>query len=204
MTGDQLAVVEEAGAVSFSRVVGTAGPMLQLDEAIPGAAATSSFATGIEMSVIYFDASRRQLRRYDGFASDQPLVDDVVWMSVRYYGDPLPPRRPAVAGQATCVVDASGQPLLPLAGPVPAPLVELAPVDLSDGPWCGRAPWQFDADLLRLRAVRVAIRLQAAAETVRGGGLQFLHPGTSRRSAQQVPDLALDVFVTPRVLAAGG
>ncbi len=203
-TGDHLAVVEEAGAVSFSRVVGTSGLVLQLDEAIPDAVETPSFATAVDMTVIYFDATRRQLRRYDGFGSDQPLVDDVVWMSVRYYGDPLPPRRPAVAGEATCVVDASGQPLLPLAGPAPAPLVELALADLSDGPWCGRTPWQFDADLLRLRAVRVAIRLQAAAAAVRGSGLEFLHPGISRRVAEQVPDVALDIFVTPRVLAAGG
>lgn len=203
-TGDHLAIVEEAGAVSFSRVAATSGQVLQLDAPTTVPAGTPAFAAAIEMAVIYFDGARRQLRRYDGFGNDQPLVDDVVWMAVRYYGDPLPPRRPALAGEATCVVDATGAPLLPLAGPVPAPLVELALADLSDGPWCGRAPWRFDADLLRVRAVRIAIRLQAGAAAVRGGGLAFMHPGTSRRMAAQVPDLALDVFVTPRVLVAGG
>jgi hypothetical protein len=39
---------------------------------------------------------------------------------------------------------------------------------------------------------------------VRGSGLDFLHPGAARRPAQQVRDLALDVFVAPRVVAGGG
>lgn len=202
--GDHLGLVEERGAISFARVAGTMGLVLEHD--LPGAPGVElpAFAAAIDMSVIYFDAGRRQLRRYDGLANDQPLIDDVVWMAVRYYGDPLPPRRPSAPGEQTCVVDAAGLPLLPLAGPVPAPLVELALPDLTDGPWCGRAPWRFDADLLRVRAVRVAIRLQAESPAVRGSGLDFQHPGTSHRAAQHVRDLAIDVFVTPRVLAAGG
>jgi hypothetical protein len=202
--GDHVALLEPAGAIAFTRVASAMPGMLERDLAAPAAVDLPAAAVTIDMTVVYFDAAKRQLRRYDGLSNDLPLVDDVVWMGVRYYADPMPPRYPRVAGQPTCVTDASGSPLLPLLGPVPAPLVELAPVDLSDGPWCGRPPWTFDADLLRIRAVRVVVRLQAAAPMVRGVGLDFLHPGSARRPAQHVRDLVLDVFIAPRVLAGGG
>lgn len=203
-TGDHVALIESTGAAMFSAVAAVSPATLHLDVAVADALATPGHAATIDMSVIYFDAARRQLRRYDGLSSDQPVVDDVVWMGVRYYADPSPPRRPALPGAGTCVVDASGTPRLPLLGPVPAPLVELSPADLSDGPWCGRAPWRFDADLLRVRAVRVALRLQASSQAVRGVGLDFAQPGSAARTGSQVRDLPIDIFVTPRVLAGGG
>lgn len=202
--GDHVALIEPAGAVGFTRLDAVFPGVLERDVPALAPFDLPASAAVIEMAVVYLDAAKRQLRRYDGLANDQPLVDDVVWMGVRYYADPLPPRYPAVAGQPTCVTDAAGGPLLPVLGPAPAPLVELAPADLSDGPWCGRPPWRFDADLLRVRGVRVAVRLQAGREMVRGVGLDFLHPGSARRPAQRVRDLALDVFVAPRVLAGGG
>jgi hypothetical protein len=203
-TGDHVALIEQAGAIGFTRLAGVAPGLLERDVPASAAVDLPASAAVIAMTVVYFDAAKRQLRRYDGLAHDQPVVDDVVWMGVRYYADPLPPRYPALTGHPTCVTDAAGMPLLPLLGPAPAPLVELSLVELSDGPWCGRAPWRFDADLLRVRGVRVAVRLQAAREMVRGSGLDFLHPGAARRPAQQVRDLALDVFVAPRVVAGGG
>ncbi len=201
--GDHVALLDDRGTVAFTRADTVTGAVVHPDLPLPVAVNSPAIAALVEMSVIYFDAARRQLRRYDGFANDQPLVDDVVWMAVRYYVDPVPPRRPQVPGEPTCVVDAGGMALLPLLGPVPAPLVELPPAALSDGPWCGTSPWSFDADLLRLRAVRVALRLQAASILTRGAGSLFLHPGTASRPAQEVADLPLDVFVTPRVLGGG-
>jgi type II secretory pathway pseudopilin PulG len=50
-----------------------------------------------------------------------------------------------------------------------AGLVPLAAASLTDGPWCpdASAPNRYDADLLRVRAVRVTIRAEAPAAGVR-------------------------------------
>ena len=63
---------------------------------------------------------------------------------------------------------------------------------LTDGPWCpgvanaGGAALsnRYDADMLRVRRVSVTIRVQVAAEALRGtnptGQTLFVHPGTAR------------------------
>src|SRR5690606_9177525 len=142
-TGDHVAVMDAATGVAFASVAGTAPARVDLDAPALVPVTPAGIVAAIDMRVLYFDAARRQLRRYDGLANDQPLVDDVVSMAVRYYADPAPPVRPALGGEATCVVDADGTTLLPLLGPLPAPLVELATGELADGPWCGHPPWQF-------------------------------------------------------------
>jgi hypothetical protein len=48
--------------------------------------------------------------------------------------------------------------LSPLGG---ASLSELTGAELTDGPFCGIAPNRFDADLLRIRRVRVSLRVDA-------------------------------------------
>lgn len=197
-------VSDATGRAFAAQVAGVAPGLLELDQPAPMTLSLPAFVTVTSLTVLYFDAARRQLRRYDGFAADQPLVDDVVWAAVRYYGDPLPPRYPAVSGQTTCVAEEDGSPRLPLLGPVPAPLVELSAGALSDGPWCGAEPWLYDADLLRVRAIRMAMRLQAASPMVRGVGPLFASPGTSRRPGALVPDVTLDLLVAPRALAGGG
>lgn len=201
--GHHVLVADARGMVDFAQL-STVGPVLHRDAPAQVDVAPPAFVASVDMTIVYFDGVRRQLRRYDGVASDQPLIDDVVWMAVRYYADPLPPHRPALEGEETCVVDAAGAVRLALLGPAPAPLVELSPAALADGPWCGQPPWRFDADLLRVRAVRIGLRLQAASDGVRGVGLDWLWPGSARRPLQQVRDLGLDVFVAPRVLASGG
>ena len=74
--------------------------------------------------------------------------------------------------------------------------------DFMDGPWCGAGAWRFDADLLRVRAVRVGLRLQAASQAVRGlSPLWFGRPGRAARPGQEVRDVELDTFVTVPNLA---
>ena len=74
----------------------------------------------------------------------------------------------------------------------------------SDGPWCGEGDNRFDADLLRVRTVRVAVRVQAAHAGLRGIGADFAVPGTSRSARRALPDYAVTFDVTPRNLNLGG
>jgi len=75
-----------------------------------------------------------QLMQYDGGLSDLPMLDHVVRLSFDYFG-------PATTG---------------------GPLVRLEPATLVDGPWIEDPTHRmFDADLLRVREVRVLLRLES-------------------------------------------
>ena len=51
-----------------------------------------------------------------------------------------------------------------------AGLHQLTAAQMTDGPVCGAGSDAFDGDLLRIRLVRVTLRLEAAADDVRGAG----------------------------------
>jgi hypothetical protein len=81
-----------------------------------------------------------QLMQYDGGLSDLPMLDHVVRMSFEYFG-----------------------PLLP-----GGPLVRVSPDALVDGPWAQDPQHgMFDADLLRVREVRVLLRLEGTDPLLR-------------------------------------
>jgi prepilin-type N-terminal cleavage/methylation domain-containing protein len=161
----------------------------------------------VDQSTFFLDRDAHVLRSYDGDAVDLPIVDDVVGMDVEYYGDVRPPLEPRpVAGSANCLYENDGTyraallPVLPGGG---ASQALLTPDILTDGPWCGSGPNRFDADLLRVRRVRIAVRLQAADASVRGAdSRRFLVPGHARQSAVQVPDAVVVIDVAPRNLRA--
>ena len=131
-----------------------------------------------------------QLRRYNGLASDLPVVDHVVGLGFEYAGEPMPP--------ALVLASPTGDPaaLRATYGPTPPPLDVDTPNDewgpgenctfvvldgvqisrlavlgqasslvalpssmLTDGPWCpdSTAAQRYDADLLRIRRVRVGL-----------------------------------------------
>ena len=80
-------------------------------------------------------------------------------------------------------------------------LVELTPAILTDGPWCPDALSlnRFDADLLRVRRVRVSLRVQSALASLRGpAGTLFMRGGTARAGDRFLPDLLVRFDVTPR------
>ena len=167
------------------------------------------------------DANRMyQLMRHDGWSTDLPVVDDVVRLEFRYFGDPEPPRHRS----ATCeppgpwttygpapprlnettgswaqgenctflVIDGEHVPRLNALGGGGPALVELTPAELTDGPWCPNAltPNRFDADLLRIRKMRVTVRVQSALAMLRGpAGVLFLKGGTARTGELYVPDV---------------
>lgn len=151
-----------------------------------------------------------QLMQYDGQASDQPAVEDVVGLAVDYFGDgeapatsvtargtvrttygPVPPS-PATDDPAdswgageNCTFAAGHVPRLQSLG---VGIVAIPPAVLVDGPWCPDAAhaFRFDADLLRVRRVRVRVRLQAA-QPFRGLVQSWI-----------VPDQTLVLDVAPR------
>jgi hypothetical protein len=173
-----------------------------------------------------------RLMRHDGWRTSSPVVDDVVRLGFGYVGEAAPPRltgapldgpgpwttygpppppigAPAGAwpGGENCafrVVGETHAPRLAWLSPEPGALVALTPEMLTDGPWCPDAgsPTRFDADLLRVRRVRVSLRVQAAAAALRGpAGALFARGGTSRAGDLWVPDLEVAFDVAPRNLA---
>jgi type II secretory pathway pseudopilin PulG len=75
-------------------------------------------------------------------------------------------------------------------------LGRIGPAAFADGPWCpdGSSLNRYDADLLRIRLVRIAIRVRAQSPAVRGLDARlFAQPGGAREAARLVPDLEVSV-----------
>jgi prepilin-type N-terminal cleavage/methylation domain-containing protein len=88
----------------------------------------------------------------------------------------------------------------------PGTLTALDATQLSDGPWCPDAANvnRYDADLHRVRQIRVTFRVQTGVATLRGpAGVLFNRAGTGRLSDRLVPDQAFQFDVTPRNLNLG-
>jgi len=168
----------------------------------PYRAADDARLAVVNVITFSFDAAHRQLRRSTGDGVDMPVLDDVVELSFRYFGDPFPPEGPRPPpGEANCLFDAAGVTRLPVLAADDGSLVELPIASFMDGPFCGASPYRFDADLYRIRRVRVRLRLQAAAASLRGSDpLLFRMPGSASSARLQVPDMVLDFDVAPRNL----
>jgi len=165
-----------------------------------------------------------QLMRYDGEgAGDAPVVDHVVGLSFQYFGDAEPPAifkpltdasgpwttygpKPQAAGD-NCVFVGNGTPTPTSALTVLGSGTGLVPLNaamLTDGPWCPDAvnPNRFDADLLRIRRIAVALRVESAAASLRGpAGPLFARAGTSSSAHSLLPDHEIHFDVTPRNLS---
>ena len=162
-------------------------------------------------------------------APHAPLADNVVGLTFTYYGDPQPPQRtgvelddpggpwttygpkpppldvqanPAWPPGENCVFAAAGAAHVPRLGVLDGgPLVALSAAQLTDGPWCpdSFSPARWDADLLRIRAVGLTIRVQAAIAALRGpAGTLFAFAGTGRESSRWVADREVAFQVSPR------
>ncbi|HVZ19447.1 MAG TPA: prepilin-type N-terminal cleavage/methylation domain-containing protein [Vicinamibacterales bacterium] len=183
----------------------------------------------VQDHVYFFDPVNRKLMHYDGFQTATPVLDEVVGVNFEYYGEPQPPvmRKPGVdqtvtygpmppalgvvkgnwaAGQNCTINVVGGQqvPRLATLGAIGSGLVKLDSATLTDGPWCPdpASPNRFDADLFRIRKVRVTIRLQTGDSSLRGslaGGQDaiFTMAGTGRGD-RLVGDQQIRFDVTPR------
>jgi len=207
--GSDALVFDALGHADTYRVIDVQGGVATVTP--HDAAATYLYPAGARIvaaatRVYYLDAVNRQLHQYDGYLGDTPLVDNVVGLTLEYFGDPAPPAAPKPPpGLENCLYDAAGQPrgglaVLPSAdgSPVPLPLAML-----RDGPWCGEGSGRFDADLLRVRRVRVTLRVQAAADARRATGVAYATAGTSHRDDQALPDYVVTTEIAPRNLTGG-
>ncbi len=188
--GAALALFDAPGRVDLLGVLSTTANAAQVRMLGSSAGVFDVGATVAEVVIrsYWFDASQGQLRVYDGDGSDQPVVDGVNALSFEYFGVVDPPRWPQPGtGQANCLYDLTGT---WLGGVTLAPndegLAALPLTMLSDGPWCGAAGTAFDADLLRVRRIRVTARLNASG------------PRDPR------PDYRVSFDISPRNLAIAG
>jgi prepilin-type N-terminal cleavage/methylation domain-containing protein len=164
-----------------------------------GYGASTALVGAVRQRTYYLDAATRRLMVYDGFQSDLPLVENVVSLKFAYFVEPsaLGASRPP-DGEANCAWSA-GLPPVPVLDDLGGPVLAPASSDrFTDGPYCGVAPSRFDADLLRIRRVRVTIRAQVASATMRGSGADFVNAGASAGGASAVPDIQVTFDVTPR------
>ena len=148
-TGDLVLIFDDRPAWGLFRVQGSGETTLRLDPLGPGAAAFEAGAVvaPIDVRHYYLDEARRQLRRYDGWRGDFPLLDGAAALEFRFFGE-------AVAAGASCGADG---------GDAAGGRLEEIPLNrFTDGPWCGPAGSPFDADLLRVRAIGFDIRVESA------------------------------------------
>jgi hypothetical protein len=184
---DLVLVFDDQRAWELFRVTRAVGMRLTLARAH---ATATVFGPGaviapVELHHYYAAPGRTELRHYDGWQGDFPLLDDLVDLRFRYFG-------PAAAAGPVCDTVSSD---------VRGPLVEIGPTELADGPWCGPAGLPFDGDLLRIRAVEVDLRVQSAVVELRGADPRlFRRPGPASGRGGTVPDHAVTFTVAPRNL----
>jgi hypothetical protein len=188
---------------TITQVQDEAGHLQHHGQDLSIAYSTGANITQIVSNTYYLNRTTNQLMQYDGAATDVPLVDNVVDLRFDYFGDINPPRNPRPpAGVANCLYDAVGNYAnLPVLAPDAGSLASLPAAMLSDGPYCGGGQNEFDADLLRVRKIRITIRMQTASPALRGRDTSlFLRPGTAIGGERFVPDYTVTFDVTPRNL----
>ena len=188
------ALVGETGTRAYTLRVDPATGVPQLRRSTDGAPDMPWVDHVVEMRFEYF-----------GRADPPSVIDDGEPLRRRASYGPVPP--PAGVddtldawppGENCHVFRADGQ-AFPRQAALAAETDGLArlPAELfADGPWCpDRASLnRYDADLLRIRLVRIVLRVQAQSPAVRGlDAWLFAQPGGAREAARLVPDLEVHV-----------
>lgn len=207
--GMRVVIYDDTGAFDIFTITAVQSDALHLQHRPPNpdfskryTPAENARIAQCETHTYLLDRERNEFQHYAGWIDPPEAVAvNAVDFRVEYFGDPAPPRWPKPAiGVSNCVLDESGQPRLPSLGANGSSLVELTPAMLTDGPMCGVAPNQFDADLYRLKKVRVTLRMQVGPQDLRGTGDWFAAPGTSRGGTRFVPDYTMTYEIAPRNL----
>jgi hypothetical protein len=230
-TGMTVLIYDVAGhwdAFSVTDVTGTYARLRDTSRAAGGA--RPPYAAGsklVEARVRTFSRKTMAFPRTDQLVRDDtPVVDHIVGLTFTYFGDAAPPvlidGRPSYGPQpppldvqttgyppgenCTFAVDAGAGRQVPRLPPLNdgSGLLELPPGLFDDGPWCpdegDSARW--DADVLRIRTIRVRVRVEAALDALRGPAGPLFVNGGNARMATWVPDLDLRWDVSPRNVTA--
>jgi type II secretory pathway pseudopilin PulG len=204
--GDDVIIFDTSGnfdIFTITKVQDAAAHMQHRGEELSTAYNAGASITQIVSNTYYLNSQTNQLMRYDGYTEDLPIVDNVVALKFEYFGDPNPPMQPEPPkDQANCLYDAAHNYVgLPTLTADEGSLAALPANMLTDGPMCGGGNNAFDADLLRVRKVRVTMRVQVANPALRGSDTAFFkNPGTSRGGEKFVPDYNVSFEVSPRNL----
>jgi hypothetical protein len=188
------AIVAETGTSAYSLRVDPATRVSHLRRSTDGAA---DMPLADHVTLLQFE--------YFGEAPPPAVLDDADMARRRTTYGPLPPPVGVddpldawPAGENCHFVRAGGLPVARQATlPVESAGLARLPLDLlADGPWCpdGATPNRYDADLLRVRLVRITLRVQAQSPAVRGLDARlFGQPGSARDAGRLVPDLEVRV-----------
>jgi prepilin-type N-terminal cleavage/methylation domain-containing protein len=155
----------------------------------------------VETHTYFRDTGTNQLMHYWGDNNPpEPVTDQIVDLRFEYFGDPEPPTVPRPPpGGTNCLFNGAGVNQLATLPSNGSSLVELTPALLSDGPFCGQAPNQYDADLYRIRRVRVTMRVQTGLRDLRGTDpVLFRNPGVSSGGQRFIPDFEMSYEIAPR------
>lgn len=202
---DGLSVVVVDGHGNFDLFTVTSADPVMLGVRPTGLGTGAVYAAGaaalaVDLRIYYLDRDARALRLWRGWRNDFAVIDHVVDLRFEYFGDPRPPESPPrPASGENCLYGSDGELRPREALPAHAGrFAELTPAMLTDGPWCGTGTTPFDADLLRIRAVSISVRLEVVDAALRGsvpGWFRF--PGTAIEGAAMVRDAALRVEIRP-------
>jgi type II secretory pathway pseudopilin PulG len=188
------AIVGEVGASAYSLRLDPATGVSQLRKSTNGSA---------DMPLVDHVTSLRF--EYFGLAEPPGLIDDGAPLRRRTSYGPLPPpdgvdeSLDAWPPGENCQFFRTGGQAFPRQAALPVAAGGLArlPADVfADGPWCPdeSSPNRYDADLLRIRLVRITLRVQAQSPAARGlDAGWFAQPGAAREAARLVPDLEVRV-----------
>ena len=187
--GDLVLVFDDRPAWGLFRVRDAGESTLRLE---PLGSAATAFEAGAAIAPIdvrhyYLDEEQRQLRRYDGWRGDFPLLDGAAALEFRFFG----------------VAAGAGEPCRGEAPGASRGRLEEIPLErFTDGPWCGPAWSPFDGDLLRVRAIGVAIRIEGAS----AGPVSAPPPASGPASGGEGADGYRAAFVVapPNLQMAGG
>jgi hypothetical protein len=157
--GRDVLINDAAGHFDIFRITSVAGPVASLrlhGQAQGFAYPAGSAVTEVVSRTYSLDAATRVLRQYDGDLSDQPAADHISSLTFDYFGD-------NGGGAAFGPIDRAS---------------------LADGPWLGAGSSRYDADLLRVRMVRISVRAEASSPALRASA----------------PDVVVRVDVSPRAM----
>ncbi|NQW05408.1 MAG: prepilin-type N-terminal cleavage/methylation domain-containing protein [Acidobacteria bacterium] len=163
--GLSLAVFDSTGRLDLVGVLGSVGQEIDVRvlASAGGVYRAGSTVTEVILRGYYLDEVAAQLRYYDSDGTDYPVVDDVTGLVFEYFGDPAPPRWPRPdPAVANCLYNQFGDWLGGALLPTAADGLAVLPLAMfTDGPWCGAGDTAFDADLLRVRRVRVSVTVSS-------------------------------------------